>query len=67
MPFGVKRLKTYLRDRGVGRVTIKKRGTAVTPESLRPQLALRGSNEATIILTRIAGTQSVIVVEPFSD
>jgi hypothetical protein len=67
MPFGVKRLKGYLRERHVGRVTIKKRGTAVTPERLRGDLGLRntpGSAEATLVLTRVAGRQSVIVVEP---
>ena len=64
MPFGVKRLKAYLRERGVGRVTIKKRGTAVTPEALRAQLALQGSAEATLVLTRVAGSQQVLVVEP---
>lgn len=64
--FGVKRLRAYLRQRQVGRVTIKKRGTAVTPEQLRPQLALRGENEATIVLTRVAGAQQVIVVEPLA-
>jgi len=62
--FGVKRLRAYLRGRKVGRVTIKKRGTAVTPEQLRPQLNLAGENEATIILTRVAGRQQVIVVDP---
>lgn len=62
--FGVKRLRAYLRARGVGRLTIKKRGTAVTPEQLRPQLQLRGEEEATIILTRVGGQQSVIVVDP---
>lgn len=64
LPFGLKRLKAYLRERGVGRLTIKKRGTAVVPEQLRRQLDLRGDAEATIILTRVAGTQTVIVVEP---
>jgi len=64
MPFGVKRLKSYLRARDVGRVTIKKRGTAVTPESLRAQLALKGSAEATLVLTRVAGSQQILVVEP---
>lgn len=63
MPFSLKKLRTYLRSRDVGRVTIKKRGTAVTPEQLRSQLALRGSAAATIVLTRIAGSQHVIVVE----
>lgn len=64
MPFSLKRLRTYLRERDVGRLTIKKRGTAVTPESLRAQLGLKGSQEATIVLTRVAGSQQVLVVEP---
>ncbi|MBD5786818.1 SAM-dependent methyltransferase [Cellulosimicrobium terreum] len=64
MPFGLKRLRAYLRERGVGRLTIKKRGTAVTPEQLRRQLALSGDAEATVVLTRVAGAQQVIVVEP---
>ncbi|MPV50776.1 SAM-dependent methyltransferase [Pseudactinotalea sp. HY160] len=64
--FGLKRLRAYLRERGVGRLTIKKRGTAVTPEALRPQLQLKGPGEATIVLTRVAGAQSVLVVEPLT-
>jgi len=64
LPFGLKRLRTALRERGVGRLTIKKRGTAVVPEQLRRQLDLRGDAEATIVLTRVAGEQQVLVVEP---
>ncbi len=64
MPFSVKRVRTYLRERAVGRLTVKKRGTAVTPEALRAQLDLRGSAEATVVLTRVAGSQRVLVVEP---
>lgn len=64
LPFGLKALRTYLRDRGVGRLTIKKRGTAVEPEQLRRQLRLTGPNEATIVLTRVAGQQSVLLVRP---
>ena len=63
LPFGLKRLRTYLRERDVGRLTIKKRGTAVVPEQLRKQLDLRGDAFATIILTRVAGSQQVLVVE----
>ena len=66
MPFGLKRLRSYLRERGVGRLTIKKRGTAVTPEQLRRQLALTGDATATIVLTRVGGSQQVLVVEPLS-
>ena len=64
MPFGLKRLRTALRERSVGRLTIKKRGTAVVPEQLRKQLDLRGDEEATVVLTRIAGSQQVLLVEP---
>ena len=63
IPFGLKRLRAYLRERDVGRLTIKKRGTAVVPEQLRKQLDLRGHQEATIILTRVAGAQHVIMAE----
>jgi hypothetical protein len=66
LPFGVKRLRAYLRERGVGRVTIKKRGTAVTPEQLRAQLSLKGDAEATLVLTRVGGAQQILVVDPLS-
>ena len=62
--FQLKSLRTWLRDRGVGKLTIKKRGTAVEPEQLRRQLRLDGDEEATIVLTRVAGRQSVIAVRP---
>ena len=67
LPFSVKRLRTYLREHGVGRLTVKKRGTAVTPEQLRSQLDLRGEGEATVVLTRVGGSQRVLVVEPVAE
>ena len=63
LPFGLKRLRALLRERGVGRLTVKKRGTAVEPEELRGQLRLHGDEEATVVLTRVAGQQSVLLVE----
>lgn len=63
-PFNLKKLRSYLRQRDVGTITIKKRGTAITPEELRKKLALNGSEAATIILTRIAGAQHVLMVSP---
>ena len=60
--FQLKRLRTWLHDRQVGRVTIKKRGSAVDVPQLRRQLRLDGDEEATIVLTRLQGRQSVIVV-----
>jgi SAM-dependent methyltransferase len=64
MPFGLKRLRTLLRARGVGRLTIKKRGSAIVPETLRHQLRLSGSAEATIVVTRVAGKPTVLLVDP---
>jgi hypothetical protein len=64
LPFSAKVLRTRLRELGVGRVTIKKRGTAVTPEQLRPQLKLSGSAEATVVLARIVGKPMALLVSP---
>ncbi|WP_203417511.1 class I SAM-dependent methyltransferase [Kineococcus radiotolerans] len=66
LPFGLKPLRARLRALDVGTLTVKKRGTAVDPDQLRRQLALKGSRPATIVLTRVAGRQSVLVVEPVS-
>ena len=62
LPFGLKPLRERLRAHDAGPLVVKKRGTAVTPEELRRQLRLRGEGEATVVLTRIAGEQSVLVV-----
>ncbi|WP_369055761.1 class I SAM-dependent methyltransferase [Kineococcus terrestris] len=64
LPFGLKPLRAYLRARDVGPLTVKKRGTAVDPDELRRRLGLRGSRAATLVLTRVAGRQSVLVVSP---
>lgn len=55
LPFREKQLKAALRARGVGRLTIKKRGVDVVPDDLRRRLAPRGDEEATIVLTRAGG------------
>jgi SAM-dependent methyltransferase len=65
LPYREKQLKAALRERGIGRLTIKKRGVAVTPEELRKRLALRGDAEATLVLTRVAGEGTALLVEPF--
>jgi SAM-dependent methyltransferase len=65
MPFNGKKLKAYLRERNIGTVTVKKRGTAVTPEMLIPQLKLKGSESRTLVLTRYQGQQIVIICEDY--
>jgi SAM-dependent methyltransferase len=61
MPFSLKRLRARLRDRGVGRLTIRKRGSALDPQRLRADLRLSGPNEAGLVLTRVAGAPTAIL------
>ncbi|MBE7324916.1 SAM-dependent methyltransferase [Nocardioides sp. Y6] len=65
LPFREKQLKAALAERNIGTLTIKKRGVDVVPEQLRKRLALTGDEEATIVLTRIAGVGRVLHVRPF--
>ncbi|MCA9957743.1 MAG: hypothetical protein KC443_01830, partial [Anaerolineales bacterium] len=61
LPFQLKRLRHYLRERGIGQVTIKKRGSALEPEQLRRQLRLQGEGECILFLTFVRGETAVIV------
>ena len=65
LPYREKQLRAALHERGIGRLTIKKRGVQVVPEELRKRLALRGEAEATVVLTRVAGQGTALLVEPF--
>ena len=65
VPYREKPLKAALRERGMGRLTIKKRGVSVVPDELRKRLSLRGDEEATLVLTRVAGKGTALLVEPF--
>ena len=44
---------------------LKKRGVQVVPDELRKRLALKGDEEATLVLTRVAGQGTALLVEPF--
>jgi len=67
LPFSVKRLRAALRERGVGRVEIRKRGSAVDPETLRRDLRLAGNAAATVVLTRVAGAPTALLCSPVPD
>ncbi|WP_299532375.1 THUMP-like domain-containing protein [uncultured Streptomyces sp.] len=64
LPFHLKRLKALLRERGVGVLTVKKRGSAVEPEEVRRRMKLQGPNEATVFLTRVAGAPTMLIGGP---
>ena len=65
LPYREKQLKAALHERGIGRLVIKKRGVQVVPEELRKRLALKGDDEATLVLTRVAGQGTALLVAPF--
>ncbi|WJV46751.1 class I SAM-dependent methyltransferase [Streptomyces flavofungini] len=64
LPFNVKKLKALLRDRGVGVLTVKKRGSAVEPEELRRKVKPQGPGSATVFLTRVGGAPTMLVGHP---
>ncbi len=65
LPYHEKALRAALRERNIGRLTIKKRGVSIVPEELRKRLALQGDEEATVVLTRVAGKGTALLVRPF--
>ncbi|MGW0709247.1 class I SAM-dependent methyltransferase [Streptomyces sp. NPDC002643] len=64
LPFNVKKLKALLREREVGVLTVKKRGSAVEPEELRKKVKPQGPNAATVFLTRVAGAPTMLIGHP---
>jgi len=61
MPFHLKKLRAYLRERHIGRITVKKRGSPLTPESLIAQIKPKGDNACTLALTQHLGNPIVII------
>lgn len=67
LPHRSKALKAAVRARGIGTLTIKKRGVELDPAVLRRELlGARGHGPATatIVLTRLAGRGVALLVEP---
>ena len=63
MPFSLKRLRSALRERDVGGVTIMKRGSAVDVEALRRDLRLKGTTQAVVVLALIAGKHHAVIAD----
>lgn len=60
-PFQLKRLRAYLRERQVGQVTIKKRGSPLAPAALARQLKLQGDQHRLVFLTHLRGRPIVVI------
>ncbi|MCK1795486.1 class I SAM-dependent methyltransferase [Streptomyces sp. XM4193] len=64
LPFNLKRLKALLREREVGTLTVKKRGSPIEPEELRRKVKPRGPASATVFLTRTEGAPAMLLGHP---
>lgn len=65
LPLRARQVRAWVRARGAGRVTIKKRGVGVDPDRFRAELRLSGEGpEIVLVLTRVAGRPVALVVQP---
>ena len=65
-PFSLKKLRTWLRQHGVGHVVIKKRGSPLEPEALERSLRLHGNGSRVLVLTQVLGKPFVLIGERLS-
>lgn len=63
-PFQLKNLRAYLRERNIGQVVVKKRGSPIEPEALIRDLKLKGDEQRVIFLTHLRGRPIVVVCYP---
>lgn len=61
LPFQLKRLRQYLRQRRIGHLVVKKRGSPLEPEQLIHDLRLEGENQAVLFLTHLRGKPIAIL------
>ncbi|SJN27004.1 hypothetical protein FM104_05470 [Microbacterium esteraromaticum] len=63
LPAHVKTINAALRAHDIGRLEIKKRGMDIDPAAFRKKLSLRGSQAATLILTRTPAGRVAILAD----
>ena len=63
-PLATKPLRRWAQQQDLGALTIKKRGVPIDPDKLRRDLRLRGTREAVVVLSQVAGHPTLIEVEP---
>jgi hypothetical protein len=66
VPSDTRALAKLLRARGIGTLEIKKRGVDVDPAVLRTRLGLRGSDSATLLLTRVGSRRLALLADRVS-
>jgi SAM-dependent methyltransferase len=63
LPFDTKKLARALKERGIGRLEIKKRGVDLDPATLRTRLKLSGDDGATLLLTRVGDQRRALLAD----
>ncbi|BDZ39149.1 hypothetical protein GCM10025863_17630 [Microbacterium suwonense] len=63
MPVHAKTINAVLRANDIGRLEIKKRGMDIDPATFRRKLTLKGSQQATLILTRTTAGRVAILAD----
>jgi SAM-dependent methyltransferase len=61
LPFALKQLRAALRERGIGKLEILKRGLGVDPARMRRELRLVGPHAATVILARLGDRPTALL------
>jgi hypothetical protein len=69
MPFNLKQLRAALRQRDIGKITVKKRGSPIQPEELIKLLRIGGKQkdsraERILALTQLRGRPIVVICYP---
>lgn len=63
LPLDIRSLKRELASRGIGSLEIKKRGVDIDPAALRGRLGLKGTQNATLILTRLGEKRVALLAD----
>ena len=63
LPSETRALGRALRERGIGRLEIKKRGVDIDPAALRTALKLRGDGSATLLITRLGSKRLAVLAD----
>jgi hypothetical protein len=63
LPFDARRVKALLRERKIGRLEVKQRGTGLEPATIQRQLRVEGNGTATLLLAKIQGHVVAILAQ----
>jgi hypothetical protein len=67
MPLRIKKMRQWLRDRGIGRVEVKKRGVDIDPQRLAAELQGPGEDRATLLVFRKRDKTTAIIARRIPD